>query len=341
MPELKRRLRQLTAALLYYSGILWLIAARRLHGQAAVLMYHRVLPRGADTYSHDGIIVTPETFERQMRFLSRHFRLLTPDAFAHELSGPGFGRRSILVTFDDGWHDNFRNALPILRRHRVPAIVFVATAYVGTTRTFWQERLTRLLYRASRRPSPADDVLQELGEPHIESLSDAKAGALVRGVVTRLKTCEPIVWERLISRLEAVMVSRGDPIDNFGEDQFLSWSEVQTLAESDVVTVGSHAHTHTPLPALGLAGAKLELAQSRQELEAHGLPTPATCAYPNGSIDHSTIAAARATGFKLGFSTGKGRVRNGDDPLRLNRINVHDRSSATNAEFLCLILGVL
>ena len=59
-------LKRAAAGVLYYSGLLWLYAAIRLRRRAVVLMYHRVLPSGADTYSHDGIIVRPETFARQM-----------------------------------------------------------------------------------------------------------------------------------------------------------------------------------------------------------------------------------------------------------------------------------
>src|SRR6201999_329515 len=108
------------AATLYYSGALWLYAAVKLRGKAVVLMYHRVLPSGADSFSHAGIVVTPQTFERHMRFFARHFRLLDLAGFRKELDG-GFGPRACLVTFDDGWQDNHRHALPVLRRHRVPA----------------------------------------------------------------------------------------------------------------------------------------------------------------------------------------------------------------------------
>ncbi|MGE0030136.1 MAG: polysaccharide deacetylase family protein [Steroidobacteraceae bacterium] len=326
--------------MLYYSGFLWLIAEFRLRGKAAVLMYHRVLPAGADTFSHYGIVISPETFARQMQFLKRHFRLLTSDQFGAELTGPGFGRRSCLVTFDDGWQDNHRHALPVLKKLGIPAVVFVATAFVGTSNTFWQERLTRLLFLASRSPSFGDDVLRELDALDSRSMDDAAAEYRLRNLVTTLKLREPMIKERLIQRLEADARSAGLNASDLGEDRFLSWDEVRELQNSGVVTIGSHAHTHTPLPSLGYAGAKIELARAQQELREHGIPPTAICAYPNGNVDEAVAAAARDAGITLGFATGHGRVSNGDDPLRLRRINVHDRSSFTRAEFLCLILGV-
>lgn len=334
-------IRRVLAAMLYYSGALWLLAGIRLRGRAAVLMYHRVLPRDADTFSHDGIIVSPESFALQMRFLQRHFRVLTTEQFGAELTGSGFGRRRCLVTFDDGWQDNHRHALPVLRKYRIPAVVFVATAFVGTPDTFWQERLTRLLFLASRSTSLGEDVLRELDALDSRSLDDAAAEHRLRSVVTTLKTREPMFRERLMQRLEADAARAGLDASDVGEDRFLSWEEIRDLRESGLVTIGSHAHTHTPLPALGLEGAKAELSRAQQELRDHGIPPTSICAYPNGNVDDSVAAAARAVGITLGFATGHGRVSNGDDPLRLRRINVHDRSSATRAEFLCLILGVL
>lgn len=340
MSRLRPLIRRVLAAILYYSGLLWLLAEFRLRGKAAVLMYHRVLPTGADTFSHYGIIISPETFALQMQFLKRHFRLLTPEQFGAELTGPGFGRRSCLVTFDDGWQDNHRHALPVLKKLGIPTVVFVATAFVGTSNTFWQERLTRLLFMASRSPPVGDDVLRELDALDSRSMDDAAAEYRLRNVVTTLKLREPMIKERLIQRLEADARRASLDASDLGEDRFLSWDEVRDLQDSGVVTVGSHAHTHTPLPSLGYAGAKVELARAQQELRDHGIPPTAICAYPNGNVDDTVAAAARDAGITLGFATGHGRVSNGDDPLRLRRINVHDRSSATRAEFLCLILGV-
>ena len=341
MPYLKRMLRRGLAQLLYYSGMLWIYAAFKLRDRAVVLMYHRILPAGADSFSHEGIMVTPRTFAAHMRFLRRHFRPLTQEQFGAELLGRGFGRRACLVTFDDGWWDNAGFALPILERYEMPAAVFIATAFIGTGSIFWQERLTRLLYRASRSPGLGDDVLRDLGAVDVIALEDAEARRSVARIVSTLKQGEPIVPQRLIDRLEAAALRTDPHRVDYGEDRFLDWHEVRKLHESGLVTIGSHAHTHTPLPSLGYAGARTEFERSSKELQAHGLPAARICAYPNGDVNDAVAAAATDAGFVMSFATGRGRVRNGDDPLRLRRINVHESSSGTTAEFLCLILGVI
>src|SRR5687767_9545235 len=147
-----RRLKALAlpaiTATLYWSGIAWLALHTRLRRRATVLMYHRVLPspRTADVHSSESIVVSAANFERHMRLLRRHFNPVSVAELDDMLAVRApWKPRAVLVTFDDGWFDNAAYAAPILERYRVPAVVFVATGYVGTAHTFWQERLTRLM----------------------------------------------------------------------------------------------------------------------------------------------------------------------------------------------------
>jgi len=339
MVAVKRALRRLFAATLYYSGLLWLYAAVKLRGKAVVLMYHRVLPAGADSFSHAGIVVTPQTFERHMRFFARHFRLLDLAGFRRELD-TGFGPRACLVTFDDGWQDNHRHALPVLRRHRVPTTMFVATGYIGTDQTFWQERMTRLLYQVSRREGLGDAVLGDLEARGLRALDDAAAREQARAIVTRLKRAgDQARVDQVLAALERACAGSG--LEVLGDDRFMDWNEVRELTDSGLVTIGSHTHSHTILPQVGYDGAKAEFDRSLQILRERGLPPVLECAYPNGIVDDAVARAARDAGFTLAFATRNQLVAHGDDKFRLRRINIHEQATATVPELLCLITGVL
>jgi len=159
--RLKASLRELAASILYRSGILGLLADRRLRGRAVVLMYHRVIPRGemADCPSHAGIIVSAESFKKQMEWLSSRFECLSLDAFMSRLAGERpFERRCCLVTFDDGWRDNYVHAYPVLRSCSIPAAIFLAAGLIGSRRRFWQE-LDKILGDAKQ----IDKKLREYG----------------------------------------------------------------------------------------------------------------------------------------------------------------------------------
>jgi peptidoglycan/xylan/chitin deacetylase (PgdA/CDA1 family) len=334
-------IRRLSASVLYYTGLLWLYAEFALRRKAVVLMYHRVLPAGADSYSHEGIIVAPQLFDQQMRFMRRHFRLLTLAQFDSDLRSGHFRRRACLVTFDDGWGDNFVHALPILERYAIPAIVFVATAFVGTTRTFWQEHLGRVLHLGLRTGSVAFEDLREFGADITLSRDDRDFLKLVREVIAFLKRHHPSDVQRIGQRLaDKLERHHADGVD-FGDDRFLTWEQLVELQRSGLVTIASHAHTHTPLTALGGAGALHELELSNQLLHRHGVARTHVFAYPNGDVDDAVIAAAAHEGIDLAFTARRGHVRVTDDRMRLNRINIHGNGTETDAEFLCRLLRLL
>jgi peptidoglycan/xylan/chitin deacetylase (PgdA/CDA1 family) len=92
-----------------------------------VLMYHHVCP-------HPGLVtVSPETFEEHVAYLARRgYAALTADEFLEFLQGtrPLTGR-SVLITFDDGYLDNYVYAYPILKRYGLKATIFAITGNIG------------------------------------------------------------------------------------------------------------------------------------------------------------------------------------------------------------------
>jgi peptidoglycan/xylan/chitin deacetylase (PgdA/CDA1 family) len=90
-----------------------------------ILMYHRVTRLPA----YDQLTVTPERFEDQIAALKSRWNVVTlADALATlERGGPR--APTAVVTFDDGYLDNLVNALPVLRRHGVPATIFVTARF--------------------------------------------------------------------------------------------------------------------------------------------------------------------------------------------------------------------
>ncbi len=91
-----------------------------------VLMYHHVRPGGGM------IATTPEHFEDQLRWLARRdYRTLSTAEFLQHLRQGGAPHRSVLITFDDGYLDNWVYAAPLLRRYGMRATVFIVTGWVG------------------------------------------------------------------------------------------------------------------------------------------------------------------------------------------------------------------
>jgi peptidoglycan/xylan/chitin deacetylase (PgdA/CDA1 family)/folate-dependent phosphoribosylglycinamide formyltransferase PurN len=96
-----------------------------------VLLYHRVSDE-----LRDSLTVGIEQFDRQMEWLRRHHVVASIADIVHGNVPRNTARPVIAVTFDDGYLDNYEQAVPILLRHQVPAAFFVSTGMIGTTGGF-------------------------------------------------------------------------------------------------------------------------------------------------------------------------------------------------------------
>jgi peptidoglycan/xylan/chitin deacetylase (PgdA/CDA1 family) len=103
----------------------------------AVLMYHG-LADGASERDPLGLCVTSGMFERQMRWLVRRgWHALDLDAYLASRFGSRSGRRTVLLTFDDGYQSTLELAFPLLRELGLPGLLFVPPGALGGTAQWW------------------------------------------------------------------------------------------------------------------------------------------------------------------------------------------------------------
>ena len=145
----KRFVKALLGHALVWTGCwdraLWMWGQR---GSTVILTYHRVVEKWDRTldYSQPGMVVTVPTFERQLSFLREHFDIVPfSSLLAVGNEDRPAARPRCVITFDDGWRDNYDLAFPILRQHDLPATIFLTTDFVGTDRAFWHTELIYLL----------------------------------------------------------------------------------------------------------------------------------------------------------------------------------------------------
>jgi peptidoglycan/xylan/chitin deacetylase (PgdA/CDA1 family) len=95
-----------------------------------VMMYHNV--GYTDVLKPN--TVSPENFERQMAYLKDHgFHAASFDDFVQSIvGGPALPRKSVVITFDDAYEDNYTHAFPALKKYGFPAIVFAPSDLIGT-----------------------------------------------------------------------------------------------------------------------------------------------------------------------------------------------------------------
>ncbi len=314
-------LKLVAAYVLFYTGALWLYQRIAMRQRAVVLMYHRVLTADerARTASHPALVVDAATFAMQASLLSRRFTVIGVDELADRMArGEPLRSRSCLITFDDGWRDNFTNALPVLRQHRLPALIFLPVNFIGRRRLFWQESLTHALIRvvAEMKRAPArraafGALLAPFGLTGVLDIDDALAAGGAPAV--------------------------GDPTI---VDGFMDWQEVEEMGRAGVA-FGGHGAEHRLLTFVSPAEVESEITESKAVMDARFAATAPTFSYPNGYLTPEIASRVATAGYRLAFSTVRGFVSAGDDRFTVRRLNIHEGVTNTGPLFLAKVLGVL
>jgi peptidoglycan/xylan/chitin deacetylase (PgdA/CDA1 family) len=282
-----------------------------------IVLYHGVISAPKDPL---GYCVHAGEFEEQIATLSRRFHPISLADLIAAIEGRAhLPERAVLVTFDDGYRNNLTHAAPILLRHGVPAVIHVATGYIGTGRILWVEEIRlRMLHWTGRTvPMPG-------GEPDVRIPgSRSERVALADRVSQACKNLLEPAKEAYLARLREVSMS-------FGEDYveeafaFLSWDEVRKL-RSLGFEIGSHTINHPILSALGADDLNRELIESKRVIEEQ-LSGPCLCiGYPNGrsrDVSDAVIECARQAGYKTGFLLMDRFNRSLASPLTLTRVNI-------------------
>jgi peptidoglycan/xylan/chitin deacetylase (PgdA/CDA1 family) len=329
---------------LFYSGLLHLVLRVKLRRKAVVLAYHRVLTpeQQARTASQEGLVVEDRTFARQVAVLTRLFTL---DEFGDHLARrQPFRGPSCLITFDDGWMDNFDNALPVLRTHQAPAVMFLPVNFIGRRRLFTREALTHLLVRAvtvGRREPSRREVLRAhlapLGlERVLDILDDNPLRAVLLAVGSHRYASGP-EFAALVAALSAELgVSEAELSDL---DTFIDWGHVELLAQNRFV-FGGHGAEHCVLTQVSPSIARCEVESSKRVLDARLAHAVQAFAYPNGGWNAGIAQIVKTAGYSLAFTIEPGHVSCDDDPFALRRVNVHEGMTRSTPMFMARLAGI-
>lgn len=323
------RKRDLLASAFSWTGLsLAIIYARRLGGsRLPILAYHRVLPEWpGDDFVFDPHLVSSTTaeFSWQMQFIARHFEPMSLETVAAAIErNDKLPDNAVVVTFDDGYDDNYSEAFPVLRRCGIPATFFIATGYINGTLPFWYDWLSAIIVA---NPEPVFEV-KALGERFELVPAVAERRKVYEIVVTRLKQLPNKERLAALSEMEARYGEVFQSLDDTVRQRSRPMSR-QQLAEmsSNGMQFGSHTVSHPILARLSDEELQTELTESRQRLREWTGQDIALLAYPNGGLSdfsERVVAIARRAGYKLAVAYVSGENRVGSmSPFSLRRIPV-------------------
>ncbi len=303
----------------YYSGIACLSDRFRRQG-AAILMFHSI----GDDRSFSDNRLPAARFEQVVSYLSKNWEIVPVSRIVAAIEkGEEPSSRWVALTFDDGYADNARVALPILEKYGakatffLPAGVLDGTEFDAPTRLFYDEIERMLLSAPARGP-----VALRLVNTRLDLASERTRTESAKRLILEIREKPPAEIALIVAELTEALNIHEAPSGRL----YLTWDDARRL-EGAGMDIGSHSISHAWLSALPRAAMLQELNESKRRLDARLSRRVDGFAFPFGKPDSIPVGVAvdlKTAGYRYALTTNFGRARPGAALFDLPRIAVED-----------------
>ena len=280
-------------------------------GRILTLLYHRV-----NTLDNDInlLAVSQEHFREQMEWLKNNYPIVR-----FEEDWDILEEDSVCITFDDGYMDNFMNALPILQELQIPAAIFVSTGTMNTNQEFWWDDLERNIYAGSINRKPVFGLEDEI-------FSCMWATDTCERQEELYKTLHWLMYNKIsVSKRENWMrqLYKWNGWDENGREENKPCQVEECLSEDiSLITIGAHTVHHPSLAYLEVAEQEYEIIESKNTLENQFKRPVTIFSYPFGGksdFNDETIKICKKAGFIKAAANYPGVWTNCCDPYQIPR----------------------
>ncbi len=279
-----------------------------------ILNYHRIGNKNNSLLDRNLWSATDEDFDAQMGMIAKNFQVVGLDDLElvlHSRSG-----RFVMVTFDDGYLDNYTNAYPILKAHGVPATFFITTGFLDVPKIPWWDEIAWIVRTSPLEAldvNPWTTTPVPFDEPHRE-------GAINR-LLTVYKRLPGTETEAYVNFLAESLKTGRSPAQ-IAKKLWMTWDMIREMKQNGM-SFGGHTVNHPVLANLPADQQDEEIRECRRRLiEELGEPIEAF-SYPVGgpkSFNADTRTSLIRHGFKWGFTYLGGYCHYGqEDRLAMQR----------------------
>ncbi len=326
--RLKVTLREVYARALFHTG-LCAVVNRMMPVRLTILAGHCVAPGSALTegFLPADMQISEEKLERILRWFSGRYQLCTVGEGWSRLRSGKSARSMLALSMDDGYRDNCRVMLPLLRRVKAPATVYLESRPLDERRVNWSHKYFWILSRMDF----STVALRYAKLTQDPTISKAIEGALKKSghdpryhVKRALKyDAEPADRDRVIDQLFA---EAGGDEAALCDELYMDWDEARELQAAGV-ELGGHTINHVILSRCDRDVAKREIDDGARSIRAAlGQPTP-SFAYPWGrrwDFNAESSAVVLESGFESAVTMHAGVNLPHTKPTELKRLAIAD-----------------
>lgn len=314
--------------------------------KSLILMYHRVASFLMDPQL---LSVSSENFERQLNYLKEEYQPIHLSELCTSLENRSIDDKSIVITFDDGYIDNFFTVLPLLQKYKIPATIFVTTGFIdanlNTPSDILEQTILNTNVKATHLCIKFHNKTLEWDLNEIGEVFDTKWNVLSYGKCTSRQKCYldlhkllfPLSLKDRTIILEQLQAWAGE--NTFiGEKKILEASFIEKLSSCKLIEIGSHGVDHLALSKQPSDIQIYEIGESKKKLEAIINKPVRYFAYPYGgdnAVNIETIKIVQQMKYHAACSTKVGTTTLQSNLFQLPRFcvrNWNERQFANEVE---------
>jgi peptidoglycan/xylan/chitin deacetylase (PgdA/CDA1 family)/protein-tyrosine-phosphatase len=279
-----------------------------------IFMFHAVVPEPLEVPNY--CFLEEGLFKQQLDMIERYFRILPLSQAVREMQLGSLTEPTAVITFDDGFHNNYTVAYPELKRRGIPASIFVSTGFIDSDSTPW---FCRILSAVS------DTTLNSFdwNNRHYRLSGPSQRSRAAASLMAQLKQ-QP--QNTVIAETEAIEIALGmEPDRRIGcESPFrmMSSQAVMEMARSGLVEIGGHTDSHAILSRLSAPEQRTEILSSIDAISDWLGRSCSLFAYPNGQFadfDEHAVDYLREAGVWIALTAAPGENQWYENVMELRR----------------------
>ena len=278
-----------------------------------ILLYHRISLNNNNSFL--GNVISQEIFRKQLLKINKDYSIISMNELNNQLKTNKYKKKKqIVITFDDGYSDNYKIAYPLLKELGIPATFFIPTSYISSNNLLWDCRLQNIF---QNNKNICKKIIN--GRNHNLSLIAKKfENNLIWYFINLLKIQD---FENISKYLDN-LISNYDLIDNsYDEDLCMTWENINAMLGENI-EFGSHGRQHLSLANRNKTFLYDEIIVSKNDIINN---TKSKCNYfsfPFGSIkdfDKFSLNFIRSNNYDLVFSNIQGTNKSLFNNITFNR----------------------
>ncbi len=296
-------------------------------GLGHILCFHRVMPKLniPRIYANSGMEISPEKLEWIINyFLDRHYEVISMDQLLDIYSGTRSQKKKfIVITFDDGYLDNYMFAYPLLKSKNLPFTIYVTTDYPDNKALMWWYFLENYILEH-------DQFRWEIQGKETEFITSTQEEKelLFLNLRKEFINSNDVQIKKILNN---IMEINDETISEFVKSNALTWKQIEEMATNPLVTIAAHTLSHKALSKLSKEEAFDEIAESKKKIEEHIGKPVIHFAYPYGSKNEATereFVLAVQAGFNTAVTLNQGNcfAKHKNNLMRLPRIPLGEKT---------------